>query len=80
WLPEFVSRYPMRSDLWLPQSKSPVFILHGERDSLIPISHAQKLKALHSPSELLVIEDAEHNDIHKFPKYLDALAARLMGL
>jgi pimeloyl-ACP methyl ester carboxylesterase len=80
WLPGFVSRYPMRSDLWLPQAKSPVFILHGDRDSLIPISHAQRLKALHTAAELLVIEDAEHNDIHKFPKYLDALANRLKAI
>lgn len=80
WLPDFVSRYPMRSDLWLPQAKSPVFILHGDRDTLIPLSHAQKLKALHTAAELLVVENAEHNDIHKFPKYLDALANRLMAL
>ena len=80
WLPEFVSRYPMRSDLWLPQSKNPVLILHGDRDELIPLAHGQRLKALSAAAELMVIENAAHNDIHKFPKYLDALAGRLTAL
>jgi hypothetical protein len=80
WLPEFVGRYPLRTDLALPKAKSPVMILHGDNDELIGLSHSQRLKALHPAAELHVIEGAAHNDIHKFPTYLDALAKRVMHL
>jgi len=31
-----------------------------------------------SPAELLVVQGAGHNDIHRFPAYIDGLAARLV--
>jgi hypothetical protein len=80
WLPAFIGRYPLRTDLALPGSKSPVMILHGDRDELIGLAHSRRLKALHPKAELVVIEGAAHNDIHKFPQYLDLLAARLAAL
>ena len=33
-----------------------------------------------SPAELLVIDGAGPNDIHRFPAYLDGLADRLIKL
>ncbi len=80
WLPGFINRYPMRSDEWLTAIARPVVILHGDRDTLIPISHGEKLKALRAATEMLVITGAGHNDIHKFPAYLDGLAERLQKL
>jgi uncharacterized protein len=80
WLPEFVGRYAMRNDEWVPKSKSPVLILHGEADDLIPIEQGRKLKALHPAAEFLAIEGAGHNDIQGFPRYLDALTQKLDAL
>ena len=80
WLPAIINRYPMRSDEWLPQIKNPVMILHGTIDSIIPINQAEALSRTRPSTELIVIPDAGHNDIHKFPLYLDTLAARLIGL
>ena len=33
-----------------------------------------------SPTEILVVDGAGHNDIHRFPDYLDGLADRLIKL
>ena len=80
WLPGFISRYPMRSDQWLAAITRPVLILHGDRDTLIPISHAERLRKTRAATEYQIISGAGHNDIHKFPAYLDALAERLRRL
>ncbi|MFT3734271.1 MAG: alpha/beta fold hydrolase [Rhodocyclaceae bacterium] len=77
WIPSFLSRYPMRTDLWLPQVKSPVFMVHGDRDVLIAPSHAEALQRLRPDAELLHLPEAGHNDVHEFQAYTDALAARL---
>jgi len=70
----------MPTDSWLPLVKTPVLIVHGDHDRLIPISHAEALRKIRPQTEMLVIPDAGHNDIHKFPAYLDGLAERLLKL
>jgi hypothetical protein len=80
WLPGFINRYPMRSDQWLTTIARPVVIVHGDRDTLIPISHGEQLQKVRRATEMLVITGAGHNDIHKFPAYLDGLAERLQKL
>ncbi len=86
WLPSIINRYPMRSDEWLPQIKNPVMILAAGDDEVIPVSQAELLSRVrlgsqkNARSEYTVIPGAGHNDIHKFPLYLDTLSARLMGL
>jgi len=60
---------------------SPVVLLHGRDDALIPWSDSERLRALaRSPVELVLIDGAGHNDIHRFPAYVDAIAARLQQL
>lgn len=80
WLPGITNRYPMRSDQWLPNIKGPVFIAHGDIDNLITLSNAERLKQIWPASELVVVTGAGHNDIHKFPKYLETLTERLKNL
>ena len=80
WLPGAVNRYPMRTDVWLPKVKGPVVIQHGDLDTIIGLSHGERLKQLRSGTELVVVNGAGHNDIHKFPKYLDTLSERLRNL
>ena len=80
WLPSFINRYPMRSDQWLPTIKSPVLLVHGDRDHVIPMSQALALRATRVGTDLLTIPGAGHNDIHKFTQYLDGLSARLAAL
>ncbi len=80
WLPAFINRYPMRSDQWLPEIRTPVLVLHGAKDSLIPVGQGERLAALRPGTQLVVVPEAGHFDIHKFPLYLDSLAERLEKL
>src|SRR5690606_9244548 len=45
WVPPFLGRYPLSTREWLPRVNAPVLLLHGDRDELIPIAHAARLKA-----------------------------------
>jgi alpha-beta hydrolase superfamily lysophospholipase len=79
--PAWLLKYPLRSDTLIGDVDSPVFLLHGDRDDLTPLSHARRLLALaRSPSQLVVVDGAAHGDIHEFPAYLEALANRLQEL
>jgi len=79
WAPEWILKYPMRTDAIIGDVKSPILLIHGSDDKLIPLADSERLKALaRSPTELLVVPGAGHNNIHKFPVYLDGLAARLI--
>ena len=80
WAPAWILKYPMRIDAVIGDVKSPILLIHGSDDTLIPLAHSERLKALaRSPAELLVVPGAGHNDIHTFPVYLDGLAARLIS-
>ena len=81
WAPGWILKYPLRTDTIIGDIKSPILLIHSSDDRLIPLAHSQRLKALvRSPVEVLVVPEAGHNDIHKFPAYLDGLAARLVGI
>jgi len=80
WVPGALVRYPMRTDAWLPRARMPVLLVHGERDMLIGIAHAERLRALRPDAEFLRLPNAGHNDVHLFREYTDALAARLARL
>ena len=80
WLPSALNRYPMRSDEWLPKINTPVLILHGAMDGVIPLVQGEALARTRPHTDLIVVPNAGHNDIHKFPLYLDNLSARLMAL
>lgn len=80
WLPSFINRYTMRSDRWVTAIRNPVLILHGDKDSLIPIAQARLLMEARSGTEMVVVPEAGHNDIHQYSQYLDTLARKLAGL
>lgn len=73
WVPGFVLRYPLRTDLALPKITGPVLMLHGARDTLIPVDHARRLQRLLPAARLVEIPGAGHSDIQRQPVYLDAL-------
>jgi pimeloyl-ACP methyl ester carboxylesterase len=81
WAPPWILKYPLRTDAVIGDVKSPILLIHGSEDKLIPLAHSERLKALtRAPVELLVVPGAGHSDIHKFPVYLDGLAARLIDV
>ncbi len=77
WVPQALLRYPLRTDDAVARIKSPLLLLHGERDTLIEPKHSARLSGLAPHGERVLIEGAGHNDLQLFPAYLEALAARL---
>ncbi|MBL8363157.1 MAG: alpha/beta fold hydrolase [Rubrivivax sp.] len=80
WVPAPVLRYPLRSDLALPEVRGAVLLLHGERDTLIPISHSERLLSLARSARqarLVRLPAAAHGDVHHPDAYRDALATAL---
>ncbi len=77
WVPAALLRYPLRSDLALPRIKTPVWMAHGELDTLIPVQHAQRLAQLAPAATLVRVPGAGHNDVHLFQPYLQGLRRAL---
>jgi pimeloyl-ACP methyl ester carboxylesterase len=77
WVPGAVLRYPLRTDLALPRIEGPVLLVHGDEDSLIPARHARDLAPLARRGTLVIVPQAGHNDLQRFPAYTDALTAAL---
>ena len=80
WVPGAVLRYPLRTDLVLATLRTPVLLVHGDRDTLIPPAHSQALRALVPQARLVEVEGAGHNDLHTFDAYRRTMAAALEAL
>lgn len=80
WAPGWLLKYPLRTDRWIGQVASPIYLIHGTRDELIPFASSQQLAALiEGEHRLYPIEGAGHNDFTAFPAYDLALAEILGG-
>jgi pimeloyl-ACP methyl ester carboxylesterase len=79
WVPSAVLRYPLRSDLALPQLHGPVLLAHGEKDTLIPPSNSKRLQGLARHAQLLIVPGAAHNDLQRFDAYLNGVRAAMVG-
>ena len=78
FLPEWLVRYPLRTDELIAEIRTPTVFVHGDEDRFIPLAHSYELRDLaNGQSKLLVIEGAGHNDIHQFRTYLDGLTMEL---
>lgn len=61
WLPtRLLLRDRYDNAALLPQVRSPVLILHGDADDLIPLEHARRLARMRPESELVVVRGAGH--------------------
>jgi pimeloyl-ACP methyl ester carboxylesterase len=61
----------------------PLLVLHGERDEIAPLMHAEALaKAAPGPKRIHVFAGAGHNDLlaRAGPEWARAIAARARGL
>lgn len=77
WVPSALLRYPLRSDQALAQVRSPVLLVHGDQDRLIPLAHSQALARQAPQARLVVIPGAAHDDVHRFASYQAVLARAL---
>lgn len=59
---------------YLQSVKAPIYIFHGEKDGVIPIKEAARLKkVLKSGDQFIEIENGSHNDISNFPEYKNVM-------
>jgi hypothetical protein len=76
--PEWLVRYPLRTDAIIGEIRAPLLLVHGSDDRVIPPADSERLRALaRGPVDYVPIAGAGHHDIHRFPAYLDLLADRL---
>ena len=71
WLPlKNLLKYKIRTDQFIKVVNCPIFIIHGNRDRLIPYYQSVKLKR-ENPDKihLITIEDGKHNNLPSFPEY-----------
>jgi pimeloyl-ACP methyl ester carboxylesterase len=80
WVPAALLRYPLATNVDLRAVRTPVLLVHGERDSLIPVDSSERLLAVAPNATLVRIRGAGHDDVEEFTDYLDALAQRLCEL
>ncbi len=80
WMPRFVrglTKNKLDTVGKLPRVGCPVFVAHGERDTVIPNAQGRMLfEAAREPKRLQIVEGAGHNDLSNVggEKYIDSLA------
>ena len=80
WVPGAVVRYPLRSDEAVQRIRSPLLLVHGDQDRLIPLAHSQALAARANDARVVVITGAGHADVHRFDAYQTAVLGALRAL
>ena len=61
-LPRAMVRDPFDNLAALRATSAPVLVLHGERDTIVPLEHAHALADAAGPRAKLVLMDCDHND------------------
>lgn len=74
---KLILRYKIRTDQFLKNIEIPVYLIHGSRDRLIPISHSHKLVALNEEFALTEIAGAGHNNLPDYPEFHEFIYQRL---
>ncbi|WP_045114961.1 alpha/beta hydrolase [Microscilla marina] len=76
WFPyTIVLKYHLRTDLYLPQVKSPVYLFHGQLDELIYYESSQKLARFFKKDDLLFsVPDGKHADLWRYDEFNQNLA------
>lgn len=77
WVPRQVLRYPLHTVEHASQLRGPLMLVHGDKDELIGIHHSEALCTAMPHAQLLRVEGAGHNDVHKSPSFRKALAGAL---
>lgn len=78
FLPSFLLRYPLRTDLFIQHVRCPVTIFHGTEDEIIYTASSEKLRTLFKPGDQLIeIAGGHHNDLKHFAAYRQAISSIL---
>ena len=77
WVPRQVLRYPLHTAEHAARLSGPLMLIHGDKDELIGIHHSHALRSAAPTAQLLCVEGAGHNDMHKFPSFRKAVHGAL---
>jgi len=78
WLPvRPLMRFPMPSHRWLEAVDCPIRWIHGDRDEVIPVAHARRLRALLPAGTYVEVPGGHHNDLATYPAFAPWLEAGL---
>lgn len=77
WVPQAVLRYPLRTEEDVAKIKSPLLLVHGDKDTLIAPRHSDALHALAPHAQTLRVTQAGHNDLQEFDEYIAGLSRAL---
>lgn len=69
----FIIKFPLRSDLYLGNVFSDVYIFHGEEDDLISIRHSERLKEKYPHLKFYRLKNQTHSSMNENKVYLDKL-------
>lgn len=73
-------RYQIRTDRFFKKIESPIFLIHGTKDRLIPFEHSVQLQKIQPQlAQLLPIEGGGHNNLPDYPEYHQYLYDILNG-
>ena len=77
FVPSFLVRYKLRTDLSLLATHLPVHLLHGTRDELIPYDSSVRLAKLRQNITLHTFEGGGHNNLPSYKAYRDVMTSIL---
>jgi pimeloyl-ACP methyl ester carboxylesterase len=80
WVPAALLRYSLETWRDVAAIDTPLLLLHGDRDGLIPYSHSERLLAVAPSGHMVLVPGAAHNDLQDFAVYRDAIVQRLDAL
>lgn len=61
----------------VPLVASPLLLVHGDADSVVPVASLHELAAAQPRAEVLVVADGEHSDLERFAPYFDGITGFL---
>jgi pimeloyl-ACP methyl ester carboxylesterase len=80
WVPAALLRYPLDTGAAVGQLRTPVLLVHGDRDTLIAPRHSDALLEFNPRARLHRVKGAGHNDLQEFDDYRALLRVALDAL
>jgi pimeloyl-ACP methyl ester carboxylesterase len=71
-------KYTFSNTEHIRTARSRVVIFHGTRDTVVPMSSAERLKPLlATPADFIVVPGGGHRNLSSFPQYQEGLKSLL---
>ncbi|HXN10814.1 MAG TPA: alpha/beta fold hydrolase [Steroidobacteraceae bacterium] len=77
WVPNAILRFPLVSERFMGLVQGPTLIFHGLKDSVIPWQQSLTLSRDARHSQLVLLPNVGHADVHEDRTYLNTLQDRL---